>query len=96
MKSGKAGINCDLPKATVEAILSIDRSSLPEANEVFGEEMEALFNRVKDAFDPENLFNPHKKVGVDFNYIKQHLRHEYSIKSLEHLEQQKAQDTIDR
>ena len=63
---------------------------------MFGEEMEALFNRVKDAFDPENLFNPHKKVGVDFNYIKQHLRHEYSIKSLEHLEQEKAQDTIDR
>lgn len=63
---------------------------------MFGEEMEALFNRVKAAFDPENLFNPHKKVGVDFNYIKHHLRREYSIKSLEHLEQQKAQDSIDR
>lgn len=63
---------------------------------MFGEEMEALFNRVKDAFDPDNLFNPHKKVGVDFNYIKEHLRHEYSIESIAHLERQKAQDTIDR
>lgn len=63
---------------------------------MFGEFMESLFNHVKNIFDEDNLFNPHKKVGVDFNYIKQHLRHEYSIKSLAKFEQQKAQDAIDR
>lgn len=68
----------------------------PYRAEMFGPEMEELFNQVKRIFDPGNLFNPHKKVGVDFNYIKEHLRHEYSIKSLEHLERQQAQDTIDR
>lgn len=63
---------------------------------MFGPEMEALFNQTKAIFDPENIFNPHKKVGVDFNYIKEHLRHEYSIKSLAHLERHEAQKTIDR
>jgi 23S rRNA G2445 N2-methylase RlmL len=63
---------------------------------MFGPEMEELFNKVKHIFDPENIFNPHKKVGVDFNYIKEHVRHEYSIKSLEHLEREQAQDAIDR
>ncbi len=63
---------------------------------MFGPEMEKLFNQVKDIFDPENMLNPHKKVGVDFNFIKKHLRHEYSIESLAKLERQKAQETIDR
>ncbi len=63
---------------------------------MFGPELEKLFDQVKHIFDPENMLNPHKKVGVDFNYIKQHLRHEYTIESIAKLERQKAQDTIDR
>lgn len=63
---------------------------------MFGPAMEKLFNEVKHIFDPENMFNPHKKVGVDFNYVKQHLRHEYSIQSLAKMERLKARDTIDR
>ncbi len=63
---------------------------------MFGPELEKLFDQVKAVFDPENMFNPHKKVGVDFNYIKKHLRHSYSIESIAKLERQKAQDTIDR
>ncbi len=63
---------------------------------MFGPELEKLFDKVKHIFDPENMLNPHKKVGVDFNYIKQHLRHEYTIESIAKLERQKAQDTIDR
>ncbi len=63
---------------------------------MFGPEMENLFNKVKDIFDPENMFNPHKKVGVDFNYIKKHLRHEYSIESLARIEREKAREQIDR
>ena len=68
----------------------------PYREQMFSPKMEELFNRVKEIFDPSNVFNPHKKVGVDFNYVKEHLRHEYSIESLAHLERQKAQDTIDR
>jgi FAD/FMN-containing dehydrogenase len=63
---------------------------------MFGPELEKLFNDVKHIFDPENMLNPHKKVGVDFNYIKKHLRHSYSIESIAKLERQRAQDTIDR
>jgi FAD/FMN-containing dehydrogenase len=62
---------------------------------MFGPELEKLFDRVKHIFDPENMFNPHKKIGVDFNFIKKHLRHSYSIESIAKLERQKAQDTID-
>ncbi len=63
---------------------------------MFGPEMENLFNQVKSIFDSENLLNPHKKVGVDFNYIKRHLRHSYSIESLAKIERLKARETIDR
>lgn len=63
---------------------------------MFGPELEKLFNEVKVIFDPENILNPHKKIGVDFNYIKKHLRHSYSIESIAKMERAKAQDTIDR
>lgn len=63
---------------------------------MFGPEMSKLFNDVKHMFDPENMLNPHKKVGVDFNYVKKHLRHSYSIESLAKMEREKARDTIDR
>lgn len=63
---------------------------------MFGLEMEKLFNDTKHIFDPENMLNPHKKVGVDFNYVKRHLRHSYSIESLAKMDREKAQDTIDR
>lgn len=63
---------------------------------IFGPEMEALFNEVKHIFDPENMLNPHKKVGVDFNYVKKHLRHEYTIESLAKMERLKAREKIDR
>ena len=64
---------------------------------MFGSEMEELFNQVKAIFDPDNIFNPHKKVGVDFNYVKEHVRHEYSIKSLERLNhEEQARSAIDR
>jgi FAD/FMN-containing dehydrogenase len=63
---------------------------------MFSAEIESLFNQVKDIFDPENMLNPHKKVGVDFNYVKKHLRHSYSIESIAKMDREKAQDTIDR
>lgn len=63
---------------------------------MFTPEIEELFNQVKHIFDPENMFNPHKKIGVDFNNIKKHLRHEYTIESIARMERDKARETIDR
>jgi hypothetical protein len=37
---------------------------------LFGEEMVALFAKVKDLFDPEHLLNPGKKVGGTFEDIE--------------------------
>ncbi len=54
---------------------------------LYGKEMCKLFDEVKELFDPLNILNPHKKTGVDFNYVKHHLRHEYSVKELKSKEQ---------
>jgi len=37
---------------------------------LFGAEMVTLFEKTKKIFDPENLFNPGKKVGGTFADIK--------------------------
>jgi FAD/FMN-containing dehydrogenase len=37
---------------------------------LFGAEMVALFERTKAVFDPQNIFNPGKKVGGTFEDIK--------------------------
>jgi FAD/FMN-containing dehydrogenase len=37
---------------------------------LFGEKMVALFDKTKQVFDPQNLFNPGKKVGGTFADIK--------------------------
>jgi hypothetical protein len=38
-----------------------------------------LFKKTKEIFDPQNIFNPGKKVGGSFEYIQSHL-----IRSHEH------------
>ena len=40
----------------------------------FGEEVVDLFRRVKNIFDPENIFNPHKKSDADWDYSYRHIR----------------------
>ncbi|HMQ01776.1 MAG TPA: FAD-binding oxidoreductase [Candidatus Doudnabacteria bacterium] len=47
----------------------------PYLSEMFGPEVFALFKQVKQIFDPNNLFNPHKKTDADMDYYSQHLRH---------------------
>ena len=37
---------------------------------MYGEKIIALFKQTKDAFDPQNIFNPGKKVGGTFDDIK--------------------------
>ncbi len=40
----------------------------------FGEEVLDLFKDVKAIFDPENIFNPHKKSDADWDYSFSHIR----------------------
>jgi len=40
----------------------------------FGKEILQLFKEVKNAFDPENIFNPHKKSDADWDYSYSHIR----------------------
>lgn len=40
---------------------------------MYGPEMVALFNKVKDIFDPLGIFNPGKKVRGDIGYAKAHM-----------------------
>ncbi len=42
----------------------------PYLAQLFGPEMEALFERTKNAFDPLNILNPGKKVGGTFEDIR--------------------------
>jgi FAD/FMN-containing dehydrogenase len=40
----------------------------------FGKEVLGLFKEVKHIFDPENIFNPHKKSDADWKYSYSHIR----------------------
>jgi FAD/FMN-containing dehydrogenase len=51
----------------------------PFLKDEFGEPMIKLFTETKNIFDPQNIFNPHKKIGADLDFIKKHLRQEYEI-----------------
>lgn len=41
---------------------------------MYGEKMFALFQDVKNIFDPQNIFNPHKKTDASFDYSLAHIR----------------------
>lgn len=45
----------------------------PFLSYMYSPEIISLFEKVKDIFDPLNIFNPGKKVGGSFDYIKAHL-----------------------
>lgn len=42
---------------------------------MYGEEIYNLFAQIKNVFDPDNIFNPKKKVHADWEYAKQHVVH---------------------
>lgn len=46
----------------------------PWLEEQFGKEVVALFRETKQIFDPENMFNPHKKSDADWDYSYSHIR----------------------
>ncbi|MBI1888640.1 MAG: hypothetical protein HYS15_01770 [Candidatus Spechtbacteria bacterium] len=41
---------------------------------MYGSEMYKLFERVKEIFDPQNIFNPGKKVGASLEYAMNHIK----------------------
>lgn len=45
----------------------------PYVKDMFGPEMYKLFETVKDIFDPNNMFNPGKKVGGSKEYMDSHI-----------------------
>ena len=45
----------------------------PYLKQMYGEEIYKLFEEVKHVFDPENIFNPGKKIGVSMEYAMEHL-----------------------
>lgn len=45
----------------------------PYLEKMYGKEIYSLFERVKKIFDPDNIFNPSKKIGVSLEYAKSHV-----------------------
>lgn len=46
----------------------------PYLKQMYGQEIYDLFEETKKIFDPENIFNPRKKVGGDLNFALDHIR----------------------
>jgi FAD/FMN-containing dehydrogenase len=46
----------------------------PFLSDMYGIEMVELFKQVKKIFDPDNLFNPHKKTDANWEYSSEHIR----------------------
>ena len=46
----------------------------PFLKQMYGEQIYALFERVKKLFDPKNIFNPGKKTGGSFEYAMKHVQ----------------------
>jgi len=46
----------------------------PYLKQMYGENIVKLFEETKKIFDPENIFNPRKKVNGDLDYAMSHIR----------------------
>lgn len=46
----------------------------PFLNKMYSPQIMRLFREVKDAFDPQNIFNPHKKTDATWKYSSAHIR----------------------
>ncbi len=49
----------------------------PFLKEMYGAQMEEVFQDVKKIFDPRNIFNPHKKVDATWHYSATHIRQRF-------------------
>ncbi len=46
----------------------------PYLEKMYGTEVFGLFKQVKEIFDPQNIFNPRKKVGASLEYSLNHIK----------------------
>ena len=46
----------------------------PWLEQMYGAEITSLFRKTKEIFDPENIFNPHKKANATWDYSFSHVR----------------------
>jgi hypothetical protein len=44
---------------------------------MYGKEVFELFKETKRIFDPNNIFNPHKKTDADWDYSMSHIREHF-------------------
>ncbi|HSX17664.1 MAG TPA: FAD-binding oxidoreductase [Patescibacteria group bacterium] len=49
----------------------------PWLTQQFGKEVFAIFKETKQLFDPQNIFNPHKKSDADWDYSFSHIRDQF-------------------
>ncbi len=49
----------------------------PFLNRMYSPEMVNIFKEIKRIFDPNNIFNPHKKTDSDWEYSRQHIRQKF-------------------
>ena len=49
----------------------------PWLEAMYGPEVFGYFKKIKDIFDSENIFNPHKKTDAKWEYSMQHLREHF-------------------
>ncbi len=47
----------------------------PYLEQMYGKKINALFAKTKKIFDPQNIFNPRKKVGGTIEYALEHIKH---------------------
>lgn len=46
----------------------------PWLEQMYGKEMHGIFKQTKHIFDPDNIFNPHKKADAEWEYSFSHIR----------------------
>ncbi len=49
----------------------------PWLEAMYGPEVLSIFKEVKHIFDPQNIFNPHKKTDADWDYTFSHVRESF-------------------
>ncbi|HEX7260012.1 MAG TPA: FAD-binding oxidoreductase [Candidatus Saccharimonadia bacterium] len=49
----------------------------PWLEQAYGPEVTKLFREVKDIFDPQHIFNPHKKANADWGWSMSHIRQSF-------------------
>ncbi len=49
----------------------------PWLNQMYSKSMMGHFRRVKELFDPHNIFNPHKKTDADWEFSVKHIREHF-------------------